>query len=689
MPCCGGRKKDVSVAKEDEGKEGGKIDTFESKQAPIFNFKNRRCPWFDWIMIPVFLAFWVGMFIVAGFGIYSGNPLTLINPVDYQQNICGYAKGAGRKDGNFVDLTNYTYLWFPFEFSTTDLKDISQAQIWDALNLGICVNSCPSSVAPSPYSVICTYDYNNLTLYDRYLRAVQGSGGCFFNLFETKSLANRCIPTLSENSTLAKLLTPSQQTVFKDVLYFTDGLKSGVNELYNSYCPILLSVALCMVLCFLSIIFIGVFIGVVAYLVVFAVWIVLAAAGGYSLYIGINKYTNLGDSDSTRIWLAVGGIILGCWVLYSFLFMWLWKRIRVAINVIRAATKAVIALPGLFMVPPIAFIFICVFGIYWFIVEAYLASSQKSYTINASQLTNNSYVATGLTDIQKAGAMINSNFTKGLGNSTITIGGSYLAMQILEAYHLFGILWVLAFISAFSYTVMAGAVGNWYFSAKGDKKSPPRFTVAASFARTIVFHTGSILIGSMIVAIVQFVRFLFQKLKKKALGKDKWAKYVIKIVEVLLCILEAIVKFVNKNAYIIIAIHGTGFCLSAKRGFQLVFTNILRFTAVNTVGEFILFLNQIIITLVCGIFTYAFIQLNNNYNWNIVSGVQYGIVPTIAAGFLAFCVSALTMQVYHVAIDTILMCFVYDIDIHSPDDYYMGGALRTLVSKDEKKQDPA
>jgi hypothetical protein len=689
MSCCG-KKKEVKVNK--EGEEDKKIDTFEARQAPIFDFKNRRCPWFDWIMIPIFLAFWVGMFIVAGFGIYSGNPLTLVNPVDYQQNICGYAKGEGRKGGNFYDLTNYTYLWYPFEFSTNDLKDITQAQIWDALNLGICVNTCPSAVAPSLNSVVCTYEYRTNSTLERYQRALK-SEGCFFNLFQTSDTAQRCIPSLSENSTLAKLLSPSQTVIFKQVLTFTDGLKVGVNELYNSYCPILLSVALCMVLCFLSIIFIGIFIGILTYLIVLLVWVVLASAGGYSLYIGVMKFQTLGDTDATRIWLAVGGIILGCWVLYTFLFMWMWKRLRVAINVIRAASKAVVSLPGLFLVPPVAFVFVAAFGIYWFIVQAYLASSTKSYSFHASELTalaNNSAIAAkGLTELQKTGAMINSNFTKSLGNATITIGGSYLAMQILEGYHLFGTLWTLAFISAFSYTVMAGAVGNWYFSAKGDKKKPPRFTVLASFARTLVFNTGGILFGSMIVAIIQMIRYIFQKLKKKALNKHKWAKYVVKVIEVLLCILEAIVKFINKNAYIIMAIHGTGFCLSAKRGFQLVFNNILRFTAVNTVGEFILFLNQIVITLICGIFTYAFIQLNNTYNWGIIIGVNYGIVPTIAAGFIAFCISALTMQVYHVAIDTILMCFVYDIDIHSPEDYYMGGALRALVSKDERKEDPA
>ncbi|KAL0482115.1 choline transporter-like protein [Acrasis kona] len=683
-------KKKVPVASPSAGKESqnGKIDTFESKQAPIFNFKNRRCPWFDWIMIPVFIGFWIGMFIVAGFGISTGNPLTLINPVDYQQNVCGYAIGQGNK--NKYDLTNQTYLWFPIEFSVSDLKDITQSQIFDALNLGICVESCPTATAPDINSVVCTYDISsstNYTKYDKYLRALQNKGGCFFNLFTTSSTAQRCLPSFTTNSTAYKLLGPTQAALLNKVLYFSDGLKTGVNELYASYTPILLSVFLCVVLCFLSICFIGVFIGILTYTVIFLVWLILAAGGGYSLYIGIIHYQKDGDTDFARVWLAVGGILLGGLLLYSFLFLWMWSRLRVAINVIRAASKAVVSLPGLFVVPVVGAILIVAFGVYWFIIEAYLASSTSVTYVSASSFNTLSN-STSVTSLQKSGALINSNFTQALGNSSIAIGKGNLAMQVLQAYHLFGILWMLAFISAFSYTVMAGAVGNWYFSAKGDKKKPPMFTVLASFARTLVFHTGSILIGSLIVAIVQFIRYLFQKLKQKALQKNKWAKYVVKIVEVALCILEAIVKFVNKNAYIIIAIHGTGFCMSAQRGFKLVLTNVLRFAAVNTIGEFILFLAQLIITVTCGIFTYAFIQLNNTYSWNIVIGVNYGLVPTIASGFIAFCISSLAMQVYHCAIDTILMCFVYDIDIHNPGDYYMGGALRALVNRSEKKQEP-
>jgi len=40
--------------------------------------------------------------------------------------------------------------------------------------------------------------------------------------------------------------------------------------------------------------------------------------------------------------------------------------------------------------------------------------------------------------------------------------------------------------------------------------------------------------------------------------------------------LEKFLKFLNKNAYIMIAVHGKNFCTSAKNAFFLLMRNIVR-----------------------------------------------------------------------------------------------------------------
>jgi hypothetical protein len=56
------------------------------------------------------------------------------------------------------------------------------------------------------------------------------------------------------------------------------------------------------------------------------------------------------------------------------------------------------------------------------------------------------------------------------------------------------------------------------------------------------------------------------------------------------------VQFINKTAYIQIAIRGKNFCMAAYDGFELVWSNALRYAVVSGIGEVIMFLGKILIT---------------------------------------------------------------------------------------------
>lgn len=48
-----------------------------------------------------------------------------------------------------------------------------------------------------------------------------------------------------------------------------------------------------------------------------------------------------------------------------------------------------------------------------------------------------------------------------------------------------------------------------------------------------------------------------------------------------------------QNAYIATAINSTNFCTSARDAFLILVENALRVTAINTVGDFVLFLGKV------------------------------------------------------------------------------------------------
>uniref|UniRef100_A0A1I8F751 Choline transporter-like protein n=1 Tax=Macrostomum lignano TaxID=282301 RepID=A0A1I8F751_9PLAT len=59
---------------------------------------------------------------------------------------------------------------------------------------------------------------------------------------------------------------------------------------------------------------------------------------------------------------------------------------------------------------------------------------------------------------------------------------------------------------------------------------------------------------------------------------------------------RSLLKFISKNAYIMVAIYGRNFCLSAKDAFFLILLrNIVRVGVVDKITEFVLFISKMVI----------------------------------------------------------------------------------------------
>lgn len=86
----------------------------------------------------------------------------------------------------------------------------------------------------------------------------------------------------------------------------------------------------------------------------------------------------------------------------------------------------------------------------------------------------------------------------------------------MEVYHFFGYLWVTQFFVAICQTTIAGAVASWYWAL--DRKSLPTFPVLSSFLRVLRYHLGSMALGSLIIAIVKFIRAVLAWLQRKLKG---------------------------------------------------------------------------------------------------------------------------------------------------------------------------
>ena len=104
----------------------------------------------------------------------------------------------------------------------------------------------------------------------------------------------------------------------------------------------------------------------------------------------------------------------------------------------------------------------------------------------------------------------------------------------------------------------------------------------------ILPSTGSLAFGSLIIALIQIIRaaleYIEYKLKQ---GPDPGpvVKFILKCMRCCFWCLEKFMKFLNKNAYIEVAVYGKNFCVSAKNAFFLLMRNILRVAVLDKVSS--------------------------------------------------------------------------------------------------------
>lgn len=84
-------------------------------------------------------------------------------------------------------------------------------------------------------------------------------------------------------------------------------------------------------------------------------------------------------------------------------------------------------------------------------------------------------------------------------------------------------------------------------------------------------------------------------------------EYVIKCIQCCLACVECIVKFINTQAYIQIALRGKNFCYAAKDGFMLAWSNPMRYAIVGGIGMIIMFLGKLLIACLTAFIFYLII----------------------------------------------------------------------------------
>jgi hypothetical protein len=188
------------------------------------------------------------------------------------------------------------------------------------------------------------------------------------------------------------------------------------------------------------------------------------------------------------------------------------------------------------------------------------------------------------------------------------------------------------------------------------------------------YHLGTAAFGSLILAIIKTIRSILAYLQRKAKKSgNKIAQYVLCVLQCCMWCLEKCMRFLNKNAYIQTAMHGYSFCHACRAAFFLIARNILRVFAVSVVGDFVLLLGRICIPVITTFLCYIAIIYNTD---NQIYGI---LAPMLMTFVIAYLVTTLFVEVFGMAISTILMCYCADEEMFQPEDRFADGALRGAI----------
>ena len=104
--------------------------------------------------------------------------------------------------------------------------------------------------------------------------------------------------------------------------------------------------------------------------------------------------------------------------------------------------------------------------------------------------------------------------------------------------------------------ILLGAVATWYWAR--DKRALPSTPLLNSLGRVLRYHMGSIALGSLVIAVVQVVRVLMWHVQRQLRAtQNKVAKGFLACCQCCCLCSEKLLKFMNRNAYIEIAVYGT------------------------------------------------------------------------------------------------------------------------------------
>ena len=616
------------------------------KNGPIDD-ESRKCR--DCVCCIIFILILLLCIVVAIFGFWKGKPSQLFYFYDDDGNACGYDEG----------YEDYPYLYFPSVLS--GLKNFDTNKTLSA----VCVKTCPNDKNTVITGGELELDCKPTSLQTDCLISEK-------DYYESKPLLERiCFPKSNDDISydplkqkLIEIYDPDTGDKFKKVIndedtktdengriyiaadaingsndpqeasarlinlsYFTQLFTLWINDLNVTKYAIAGSIGWSFFLAMFYLLFLRCCAGFITFLIILFVEAGLVVLAVYFKLLSQKEEEIQAESDTTDLaffWTFTA--LAAAWLIFILIMC---NRIRLAVALTEVTSKYIHKTWCIVFVPFLFFVILVIWLAYWIIMLVFLYTAGE--------------------------------FEKG----STKIFASFRMDEKLEYgfwFHIFMLFYITAIISAYSQFVYASTACIWYFNfEKGTENHP----ISKSFYRGIRYHFGSLVFGATIIAIIRFLMFFIEIVKKKlekSMGKNQGRcfKCIFCCIQCCLGCCNKIMEYINKHAYIQIALKGDSFCTAAFEGFGLIIRNLGRFSMLALIGGIFSLIGTLFITVGSCIIGYFLITKVDYFSEELNSCV----LPVVAFGLVGFIMGKVTMSIFSVSGDALIHSFLLDEELN-------------------------
>lgn len=212
------------------------------------------------------------------------------------------------------------------------------------------------------------------------------------------------------------------------------------------------------------------------------------------------------------------------------------------------------------------------------------------------------------------------------------------------------------------------AVASWYFTENAEHRGD--FSLMRGYWWLWRYNLGSILFGSFLIAVIWFIRIIFEYVNKKlqANGGSAMASAAQCVQNGVRCCLDCcnrFIKYINDTAYCQIALTGETFCIAAINGCLLTLKHAATFSFARGIGGVFNLLGKLAVTVINCLIAYLCIA----YLPQLEIKVNSPIGPLVIVFLYSYAIANIFMSMYTTTTLCLLHSLYADVDICRQKSY--------------------